>query len=99
QSAPSALTDSLESQVRSSIAKCLEAALALGAKASDIPRLSIFISEEALAAGGVNDASFVYQTLGSYWPATDAPAVTVSVLQGLPGNAMVQVDGMALLEG
>lgn len=87
----------LDKHLLSGLEQCMAIAQAKGATAKSMARFSVFVSEDALAQHGTDDLSFVYRTLRSFCGNQPAPAVTVSVVKGLPGRASVQVDGVAIL--
>ncbi|MGD9942987.1 MAG: Rid family hydrolase [Burkholderiaceae bacterium] len=79
---------------------CLRTIAEAGGSAGDVCRLTAFVArpawrEAALPDAGPADAEALQRSLRALWPAAAAPSITVSVVEGLPGNAPVQVDALA----
>ena len=93
-----AAEDPLSLQVlQASLGRCLREVESLGGQPADVCRLTVFIAAPAWLTANIDDAADVQRTLRSAWSGGRAPAITVSVVAGLPGDTMLQIDCLACL--
>ena len=96
--APTAADPSLDGWLLASARQCLATVAQAGGRAADVCRLTVFVAAPAWRRAGLNDAGPLQRRLLALWPAGAAPSITVSVVEGLPGDAPLQVDALAWLD-
>lgn len=96
--AGTALDATLDGWLRASSGQCLAAVRQAGGSAADVCRMTVFVAAPAWRRAGLRNAEALQRGLRASWPADAAPSITVSVVEGLPGDAPLQIDALAWLE-
>ena len=87
-----------DESLRAGCRRCLDEVATLGGQAGDVCRVTVFVSARAWRAAGSQDAAGIQREVLSFWSGLVAPAITVSVVEGLPDEALCQVDAVACLD-